>query len=114
MNDTLVGKIVQQKLLAEAKYPDFAKTFLRKVVDKNIQLDYIKHNLDIARTRSDAEKPDYSVQTTLDEEVLEVLEAAGEERWEDCMMELAQVGSVILRAMEWVQTNKLNKETNNA
>lgn len=114
MNETLVGKIVQQKLLAEAKYPDFAKTFLRKVVDKNIQLDYIKNNLEIARSRSDAEKPDYSIQTTLDEEVLEVLEAAGEERWEDCMMELAQVGSVVLRAMEWVQNNKLNKEPNNA
>lgn len=114
MNDTLVGKIVQQKLLAEAKYPDFAKTFLRKVVDKNVQLDYIKSNLEIARTRSDAEKPDYSVQTTLDEEILEVLEAAGEERWEDCMLELAQVGSVVLRAMEWVQNNKLNKEINNA
>lgn len=114
MNETLVGKIVQQKLLAEAKYPDFAKSFLRKVVDKNIQLDCIKHNLEIARTRSDAEKPDYSIQTTLDEEVLEVLEAAGEERWEDCMLELAQVGSVVLRAMEWVQNNKLNKETDNA
>ena len=114
MNDTLVGKIVKQKLLAEAKYPDFAKSFLRKVVDKDIQLGYIKHNLDIARTRSDAEKPDYSIQTTLDEEILEVFEAAGEERWEDCMMELAQVGSVILRAMEWVQNNKLNKETNDA
>lgn len=84
MNDTLVGKIVQQKLLAEAKYPNFA------------------------------EKPNYSIQSTLDEEVLEVLEAAGEERWEDCMMELAQVGSVVLRAMEWVQNNKLNKETTNA
>jgi hypothetical protein len=114
MNDTLVGKIVQQKLLAEAKYPDFAKSFLRKVVDKNLQLYYIKDNLEIARTRSDAEKPDYSIQSTLDEEVLEALEAAGEERWEDCMMELAQVGSVVLRAMEWVQNNKLNKETNNA
>ena len=114
MNDTLVGKIVQQKLLAEAKYPDFAKSFLRKVVDKNIQLDYIKNNLDIARARSNAEKPDYSIQTTLDEEVLEVLEAAGEERWEDCMTELAQVGSVVLRAMEWVRNNKLNKEPNNA
>lgn len=114
MNGTLVGKIVQQKLLAEAKYPDFAKSFLRKVVDKNIQLDCIKNNLEIARTRSDAEKPDYSIQSTLDEEVLEALEAAGEERWEDCMMELAQVGSVVLRAMEWVQINKLNKETNNA
>ena len=108
MNDTLVGNIVQQKLLAEAKYPDFAKIFLRKVVDKNIQLDYIKNNLEIARSRSDAEKPDYSIQTTLDEEVLEVLEAAGEERWEDCMMELAQVGAIVLRAMEWVQNNKLN------
>lgn len=113
MNETLVGKIVQQKLLAEAKYPDFAKSFLRKVVDKSIQLDYIKNNLEIARSRSDAEKPDYSIQTTLDEEVLEVLEAAGEERWEDCMMELAQVGSVVLRAMEWVQNNKLNKEIDN-
>lgn len=114
MNDTLVGKIVQQKLLAEAKYPDFAKYFLRKVVDKNLQLYYIKDNLDIARARSDVEKPDYSIESTLEEEILEVLEAAGEERWADCMMELAQVGSVVLRAMEWVQNNKLNKEPNNA
>lgn len=114
MNDTLVGKIIQQKLLAETKYPNFANTFLRKVVNKDIQLDYIKLNLLKARTLSDAEKPNYSIQSTLDEEVLEVLEAAGEERWEDCMMELAQVGSVVLRAMEWVQNNKLNKEQNNA
>lgn len=114
MNETLVGKIVQQKLLAEAKYPDFAKSFLRKVVNEDIQLDFIKLNLEKARARSDAEKPYYSIQSTLDEEVLEVLEAAGEERWEDCMMELAQVGSVVLRAMEWVQTNKINKEPNNA
>ena len=116
MCGTLVGKIVQQKLLAEAKYPDFAKTFLCEPedVDKNIQLDDIKHSLEIVRASSDAEKPNYSVQITLNEEMLEVLEAAGEERWEDCMIELAQVGAVVLRAMEWVQNNKLNKETGNA
>ena len=114
MNETLVGKIVQQKLLAEAKYPNFATDFLRPVMNSGIRLDYIKSELDKARSMSDSQKPDYTIDVTLREEVLEVLEAAGEERWEDCMMELAQVGSVVLRAMEWVQKNKLNKEPNNA
>lgn len=114
MNETLVGKIVQQKLLAEAKYPNFATDFLRPVMNPGIRLDYIKSELDKTRNISDHQKPNYTIDVTLREEVLEVLEAAGEERWEDCMMELAQVGSVVLRAMEWVQNNKLNKETNNA
>lgn len=114
MNETLVGKIVQQKLLAEAKYPDFATDFLRPVMNPDIRLDYIKMELDKTRSLSDHQKPNYTIDVTLREEVLEVLEAAGEERWEDCMMELAQVGSVVLRAMEWVQNNKLNKEPNNA
>lgn len=114
MCETLIGKIIQQKRLAETKYPDFAKSFLRPVVNKDIQLEYIKDSLDTARHHSDIEKPNYSIQSTLEEEVLEVLEAAGEDRWEDCMTELSQVGSVVLRAMEWIQVNKLNKETNNA
>lgn len=114
MNETLVGKIVQQKLLAEAKYPNFATDFLRPVMNPDIRLDYIKMELDKTRSLSDHQKPNYTIDVTLREEVLEVLEAAGEERWEDCMMELAQVGSVVLRAMEWVQNNKLNKEPNNA
>lgn len=113
MNDTLVGKIVQQKLLAETKYPNFATDFLRPVMNPNMRLDYIKMELDKTRRLSDNQKPNYTIDVTLREEVLEVMEAAGEERWEDCMMELAQVGSVVLRAMEWVQTNKLNKEPNN-
>ena len=114
MNDTLVGKIIQQKLLAETKYPNFATDFLRPVMNPDIRLDYIKMELDKTRSLSDHQKPNYTIDVTLREEVLEVLEAAGEERWEDCMMELAQVGSVVLRAMEWVQNNKLNKEPNNA
>ena len=114
MNDTLVGKIVRQKILAEAEYPNFASNFLRPVINPRIRLDYIKSELDKTRSLSDKQAPNYTIDVTLREEVLEVLEAAGEERWEDCMTELAQVGSVVLRAMEWVQNNKLNKETTNA
>lgn len=115
MCETLVGKIVQQKLLAEAKYPHFADSFFSRVtaLDEN-SIAAIKARLNYCRSLSDSEKPHYSVEATLQEEVLEVMEAAAENRWEDCMMELAQVGSVVLRAMEWVQTNKLNKEPNNA
>ena len=114
MNDTLVGKIVQQKLLAETKYPNFADSFFSQCTIHNTSVADIKARLKYFRKLSDSEKPHYSVEATLHEEVLEVMEAAGEERWEDCMMELAQVGSVVLRAMEWVQNNKLNKETTNA
>lgn len=114
MNDTLVGKIVQQKLLAEAKYPHFADSFFSRFTAMNNSVAHLKAQLNYCRNISDSEKPHYSVEATLKEEVAEVFEAAGEERWEDCMMELAQVGSVVLRAMEWVQTNKLNKESNNA
>ena len=114
MCEALMRKIYQQKVLAEHKYPNFAKTFLRPVANPEIQLAYIKNELDKTRSISDHQKPNYTIDVTLREEVLEVMEAAAEERWADCMMELAQVGSVILRAMEWVQTNKLNKETNNA
>lgn len=114
MCETLVGKIIQQKLLAEAKYPDFASDFLRPVMNPTIRLDYIKSELDKTRNISDHQKPNYTIDVTLREEVLEVMEAAAENRWEDCMMELAQVGAVVLRAMEWVQNNKLNKEPNNA
>ena len=114
MNDTLVGKIVQQKLLAETKYPNFASDFLRPVINPCMRLDCIKSELDKTRRLSDKQAPNYTIDVTLREEVLEVLEAAAEERWEDCMTELAQVGSVVLRAMEWVQNNKLDKETTNA
>lgn len=115
MNDTLVGKIVQQKLLAEAKYPNFADSFFSRFTASNENSGAsIKTHLNYCRSISDSEKPHYSVEATLQEEVLEVMEAAADERWKDCMMELAQVGSVVLRAMEWVQTNKLNKEPNNA
>lgn len=114
MCEALMRKIYQQKVLAEHKYPNFAKTFLRPVANPEIQLAYIKNELDKTRSISDHQKPNYTIDVTLREEVLEVMEAAAEERWADCMMELSQVGSVVLRAMEWVQNNKLNKEPNNA
>ena len=115
MNETLVGKIVQQKLLAETKYPNFADSFFsRDTASNEDSVASIKTCLNYWRQLSDSEKPHYSVEATLQEEVLEVMEAAAENRWEDCMTELAQVGSVVLRAMEWVQNNKLNKEPNNA
>lgn len=114
MCQTLIGKIIQQKLLAEAKYPNFASDFLRPVMNPTSRLDYIKSELDKTRNMSDHQKPNYTIDVTLREEVLEVMEAAAEDRWEDCMTELAQVGQVTLRAMDWVQKNKLNKETNNA
>ena len=114
MCETLVGKIVQQKLLAEAKYPNFADSFFSRFTTEHNAVADIKAHLNYCRKLSDSEKPHYSVEATLQEEVMEVMEAASENRWEDCMTELAQVGSVVLRTMEWVQKNKLNKETNNA
>jgi hypothetical protein len=114
MCQTLIGKIIREKQRAETKYPSFASDFLRPVINLGIRLDYIKTELDKTRALSDRQKPNYTIDVTLYEEVMEVMEAAGEERWEDCMDELAQVGSVVLRAMEWVQKHKLNKETNNA
>lgn len=108
MNETLVGKIIQQKLLAEAKYPNFADSFFSQNT-LTMSPVHIKAALEYWRQTSDSEKPHYSVEATLQEEVFEVMEAAAEGRWNDCMTELAQVGSVVLRAMEWVQNNKLNK-----
>ena len=115
MNERFFNKIAQQKQLAESKYPHFADSFFSQLTALNENsVTAIKTRLNFCRIRSLSEKPHYSIEATLHEEVLEVLEAAAEERWEDCMTELAQVGSVVLRAMEWVQNNKLNKEQNNA
>lgn len=114
MCETLIGKIVRQKRLAETKYPNFADSFFSRLNTEHNSVADIKAVLNHYRKLSDSEKPHYSVEATLFEEVLEVMEAAAEDRWEDCMTELAQVGQVVLRAMEWVQKNKLNKETTNA
>lgn len=111
MNETLVGKIIQQKLLAETKYPDFAKSFMRGGTDGVA----IAASLTELRRISDSEAgTGYSIEATLMEEVFEVFDAACNHDWRHVMEELAQVGSVVLRAMEWVQKNKLNKEPNNA
>lgn len=111
MCQTLIGKIVQQKRNAESKYPDFARTFMRPATDGVA----IAASLCELRRISDSEKDcKYSIEATLMEEVFEVFEAACNHDWNSCMEELSQVGCVVLRAMEWVQQNKLNKETTNA
>lgn len=112
MNNALISKILTEKNRAESKYPAFAARFICDCPDHSAM---IQSALRGARKQSDAEKGHgYSVEATLLEEVFEVLEAASNKDWDACMMELAQVGSVVLRAMEWVQTNKLNKEPNDA
>lgn len=110
MCQTLISRIVQQKHNAESKYPDFARTFMRPATDGVA----ITTSLCELRRISDSEKDTgCSIEATLMEEVFEVFEAACNHDWDSCMEELSQVGSVVLRAMEWVQTNKLDRRNSN-
>ena len=91
------------------KHPDFAVRCLTQTES----LPHIQNALAVARAISDAEAKDgYSIQATLNEEVLEVYEAFALGKYEECCDELAQVAAVALRAMDWITQHKL-KEANN-
>lgn len=94
-----ITRITEEYNKAAKKYPDFAKTFNARGTD----LSKITQTLILARERSDREAPAYSVESTLDEEVLEVYEAYLEGDYKHCYDELAQVGAVVIRAMNWLQ-----------
>ena len=98
MIDDLFTRIDIEYQKAKKKYPRFCETFLTK----GETFDNIKMMLGMRRKISDNEKPGYSVQATLDEEVYEVYEAWCRNDLDGCLQELAQCGAVIIRAMEFV------------
>lgn len=106
MIDDMFTRIDIEYQKAKKKYPRFCKTFLTK----GETADNIKMMLGICRKISDNEKPGYSVQATLDEEVYEVYEAWCRNDLDGCIDELAQCGAVIIRAMEFVTKHKKQQE----
>lgn len=65
----------------------------------------IRERLNWIRSESadEGRRLQYSVQTTLDEEVTEAYEAYAEGDYKHCLEELAQVGCVVIRAMAFVK-----------
>lgn len=106
MIDDLFTQIDVEYQKAKRKYPRFCKRFLTKGETS----DNIKLMLGMCRKISDNEKPNYSVQATLDEEVYEVYEAWCRNDFDGCLQELAQCGAVIIRAMEFVIKHKKQQE----
>lgn len=106
MVDDMFTRIDIEYQKAKKKYPRFCKTFLTK----GETFDNIKMMLGMCRKISDNEKPRYSVQATLDEEVYEVYEAWCRNDIGGCLQELAQCGAVIIRAMEFVIKHKKQQE----
>ena len=106
MIDDMFTRIDIEYQKAKKKYPRFCKVFLTK----GETFDNIKMMLGICRKISDNEKPRYSVQATLDEEVYEVYEAWCRNDLDGCLQELAQCGAVIIRAMEFVTKHKKQQE----
>lgn len=102
-----VSQILTELDKACTKYPGFCSVFLRK----SVTLLSIRDRLNRLRIASNDEGKDleWSVQTTLDEEVTEAYEAYAEGDYEHCLEELAQVGCVVIRAMAWVHEH--HKET---
>ena len=102
MIDDLFALITFEYQKAKKKYPRFCKRFLTK----GETFDNVKLMLGMCRKISDNEKPSYSVQATLDEEVYEVYEAWCRNDLDGCLRELAQCGAVIIRAMEFIIKQK--------
>lgn len=94
------SQILEELEKATTKYPGFCNLFLREYTD----LKLIRKRLNWIRDESTDEdrRLQYSVQTTLDEEVYEAYEAYAEGNYKHCLEELAQVGCVIIRAMAWI------------
>lgn len=95
------SQILEELEKACAKYPGFCPIFLNK--DETLQ--HICTRLAIARHESELESKDlcWSIQNTLNEEVLEAYEAYAEKDYKHCLEELAQVGCVVIRAMAWIK-----------
>ena len=102
MIDDLFTLIALEYQKANKKYPMFCKRFLTK----GETFDNVKLMLGMCRKISDNEKPSYSVQATLDEEVYEAYEAWCRNDLDGCLQELAQCGAVIIRAMEFIIKQK--------
>lgn len=100
--DDLFTLITLEYQKAKKKYPRFCKRFLTK----GENFDNIRWMLGLCRKISDNEKPRYSVQATLDEEVYEAYEAWCLNDLDGCLQELAQCGAVIIRAMEFINKQK--------
>lgn len=108
--DRFIAMIATEVHKAENKYPIFCNRLPR--IGNTLEL--TQFALATARARSDAEKHGgYSFENTINEEILEVLEAWQLEDYDACMTELAQCGAVILRAMDFVNKYKGDKHGNN-
>lgn len=95
------SQILEELEKACDKYPGFCNLFLREYTD----LKLIRERLNWIRGESidEGRRLQYSVQTTLDEEVTEAYEAYAEGNYKHCLEELAQVGCVVIRAMAFVK-----------
>lgn len=98
--DEFVAMISTELHKAKAKFP----VFCNDLPAAGHSLDIIRFSLLGARARSEAEREGgYSFENTINEEILEALEAYSAEDYKACLKELAQCGAVILRAMEFVK-----------
>lgn len=103
-NEVYVGKIQQEWSKAVSKWPEFARRFMPQ---------YSDISEDLARCRALSNKDPYCIMYTMFEEVFEVFEAYAKGEYEHCMNELAQVGAVSIRAMQWLDEQHISKENNN-
>lgn len=95
------SQILEELDKACTKYPGFCPIFLNEYET----LANVRAKLDMTRYRSDQEGKSltWSVQNTLNEEVLEAYEAYAEGDYKHCLEELAQVGCVVIRAMAFIK-----------
>lgn len=99
----LTKSIIDQVRFAEMKHPDFVVRF----ESSTTVLPAVQNSLAVARAKSDAEAKDgYSFEATINEEILEALEAYLQKDYKHALEELAQCGAVIVRAMYWVKQHK--------
>lgn len=99
--------IIDQVRFAEMKHPDFAKSF----ASSTTVLPAVQNSLIVARAKSDSEaKEGYSFEATINEEILEAIEAQLQGDYQHAYLELAQCGAVIVRAMEWIKQHKGGKQ----
>ena len=97
----LLAGIIDQVRYAEQKHPDFAKRF----ESQTTVLPTVQNFLALARAKSDAEaKSGYSFEATINEEILEALDAYLQGDIEHAKEELRQCGAVIVRALWWLET----------
>lgn len=103
MFDEHIAAIRKELIYAIGKHPHFADRF----ESSTTALPMVDNLLAVARAKSDAEgKSGDSFETTINEEVLESIEAYLKNDLDHAYQELAQCGAVILRAMEWVDAKR--------